>query len=497
MSSQVTAQKIAHVMEQPDDGASIEDVCRKAGISIETYYHWYKKYGALRPSKAKRMRELEEENSRLKLLVAIMGFNQMRDVSPAPNGYRVSRDELLASYEEVPAAPPVRAPPSAPSARMPRSAPPAGMPPSAPPARAPLPAYAPAPRPAPRAPAPPRAAAPSPPQPGRRFNPREPGRGPQRAARLAAARQTLAKAAHRARIRTAAVLRDAGNEARSQGSPWAYLVNARRALRNLVAQRAHGQRLLLAGIAAGLVGGFAFGMHESAAPEQKPVPVDMTVRFNTYRSYASTMEQGWKKPEAWGTWMAGSSAAVMLGFDGPSRGDVELLVQARAPQSAKPATVVVRFNDAELSRWQLPAQARDLRRRFIVPAAVFNRSSAAQLSFELTDTAEGSEVFGLQSVELRDAVRLSKFRGYLDHCDRDKLVGWAVAEDSAVSVAATVDGQPLQGTLLNVERGDLASHSLPTDAGFELKPSQPITPGATVEVRFANGQRLIGSPCRP
>jgi hypothetical protein len=92
---------------------------------------------------------------------------------------------------------------------------------------------------------------------------------------------------------------------------------------------------------------------------------------------------------------------------------------------------------------------------------------------------------------------LSKFRGYLDHCDRDKLVGWAVAEDSAVSVAASVDGQPLQGALINVERSDLASHGLPTDAGFELKLGQPIAPGSTVEVRFANGQRLIGSPCRP
>jgi hypothetical protein len=273
----------------------------------------------------------------------------------------------------------------------------------------------------------------------------------------------------------------------------------RQALRRLAAQKARGQRLLLAGIAAGLVGGFAFGMHEPASPGQKPVPVDMTVRFNTYRSYASTMEQGWKKPESWGTWMAGSSASVLLGFDGPSRGDVELLVEARAraPQSAEPATVIVRFNDAELSRWQLPAQARDLRRRFIVPAAVFNRSTAAQLSFELAGTAKDADVFGLQSVELRDAVRLSKFRGYLDRCERDKIVGWAVAEDTAVSVAASIGGKPLPGALVNVERGDLASHGLPTDAGFELKLGQPIAPGSTVEVRFANGQRLIGSPCRP
>ena len=105
-SSQVTAQKIAHIMEQPDDGASIEDVCRKAGISIETYYHWYKKYG--RPSKARRLRELEDENSRLKLLVAIMSFDKkpMRDVTPAsPAAYvgpAPSRAALPAAYEPAP-----------------------------------------------------------------------------------------------------------------------------------------------------------------------------------------------------------------------------------------------------------------------------------------------------------------------------------------------------------------------------------------------------------
>ena len=427
-SSQVTAQKIAHVMEQPDDGASIEDVCRKAGISIETYYHWYKKYG--RPSKARRLRELEDENSRLKLLVAIMSFNKkpMRDVTPASAG----RHMLGPAPGRAALARRLRARAFEPATLR-------GCAAAAPPERAP---------------------------PARRPRTRVPDRGRKRAARLAAARQTLAKSAHRARVRTAAVLRDAGKEAR-QGLPWARLGGVRQALRTLVAQRAHGQRLLLAGIAAGLVGGFAFGMHEPASPEQKPVPVDMTVRFNTYRSYASTMEQGWKKPEAWGTWMAGSSASVLLGFDGPSRGDVELLVQARAPQSAEPATVIVRFNDAELSRWQLPAQARDLRRRFIVPAAVFNRSTAAQLSFELAGNAQGSDVFGLQSVELRDAVRLSKFRGYLDHCDRDKLTGWAVAEDSAVSVAASVDGQPLQASAH--QRGARRSRFTRTADGRRLR----------------------------
>jgi hypothetical protein len=197
--------------------------------------------------------------------------------------------------------------------------------------------------------------------------------------------------------------------------------------------------------------------------------------------------------------MAEKTASLMLAFDGPARGDVELLLEARAraAKDAEPSTLIVRFNDAELGRWRLPTEARDLRRRFIVPEDVFNRSTAARLSFEHSGDAPSSDVFGLQSVAVRDARHLSKFRGYLDHCDRQRLVGWAVAEDTAVSVAASANGDPMKAVLSNVERADLATHGLPVDAGFELRPIEPIAAGTTIEVRFANGQRLIGSPCHP
>lgn len=45
-------------------------ILRKAGISIQTYYRWRKKYGGLMPSEMKRLKLLEEENARLKMLVA-------------------------------------------------------------------------------------------------------------------------------------------------------------------------------------------------------------------------------------------------------------------------------------------------------------------------------------------------------------------------------------------------------------------------------------------
>src|SRR5262249_21694876 len=57
-------------------GVAVEDVCRKAGISLQTYYRWRKKYGGLMPSEMKRLKLLEEENSRLKKLVADLSLDK-------------------------------------------------------------------------------------------------------------------------------------------------------------------------------------------------------------------------------------------------------------------------------------------------------------------------------------------------------------------------------------------------------------------------------------
>lgn len=51
-------------------GLKISDACRPRGISEQTYYRWRSKYGGMEISEARRLKELEEENSRLKRLVA-------------------------------------------------------------------------------------------------------------------------------------------------------------------------------------------------------------------------------------------------------------------------------------------------------------------------------------------------------------------------------------------------------------------------------------------
>jgi putative transposase len=68
--SKFTDAQKAFILKQGEDGTPVAEVCRKAGISQATYFNWKKKYGGLLPSEMKRLRELEEENSRLKRIVA-------------------------------------------------------------------------------------------------------------------------------------------------------------------------------------------------------------------------------------------------------------------------------------------------------------------------------------------------------------------------------------------------------------------------------------------
>ena len=68
--SKFTEAQIAFVLKQAEDGAPVAEVCRKAGISDATFYNWKAKYGGMTVSEARRLKELEAENSRLKKLLA-------------------------------------------------------------------------------------------------------------------------------------------------------------------------------------------------------------------------------------------------------------------------------------------------------------------------------------------------------------------------------------------------------------------------------------------
>ena len=68
--SRFTEEQITGILREQDAGTATTDVCRKHGISSATFYKWKGKYGGLDVSDAKRLRALEDENSKLKKLLA-------------------------------------------------------------------------------------------------------------------------------------------------------------------------------------------------------------------------------------------------------------------------------------------------------------------------------------------------------------------------------------------------------------------------------------------
>jgi putative transposase len=74
--SKYTDEQIAFALKQAERGTSVDEVCRKMGVSDATFYNWRKKYGGLGPSEARRLRQLEEENAKLKRLVADLSLDK-------------------------------------------------------------------------------------------------------------------------------------------------------------------------------------------------------------------------------------------------------------------------------------------------------------------------------------------------------------------------------------------------------------------------------------
>jgi putative transposase len=69
------AQK-AFILKQGADGTPVADICRKAGISQATYFNWKKKYDGLLPSEMRRLKQLEDENAKLRKVVADLSLGK-------------------------------------------------------------------------------------------------------------------------------------------------------------------------------------------------------------------------------------------------------------------------------------------------------------------------------------------------------------------------------------------------------------------------------------
>ena len=75
MKKRFTEEQIIRILQKAETGIKVMDLCRKHGISDATYYNWKAKYGGMTVSDAKKLKAYEDENRRLKRLVADLSLD--------------------------------------------------------------------------------------------------------------------------------------------------------------------------------------------------------------------------------------------------------------------------------------------------------------------------------------------------------------------------------------------------------------------------------------
>ena len=73
--SRFTEAEIVGILKEAEAGAKVGELCRRVGIAETTFYRWRKRYGGLEVYQAKKLKAVEEENRRLKRLVADQALN--------------------------------------------------------------------------------------------------------------------------------------------------------------------------------------------------------------------------------------------------------------------------------------------------------------------------------------------------------------------------------------------------------------------------------------
>jgi len=74
--SRYTAEQVAFAMRQAESGTSVSEVCRKMEVSEQTFYRWKKKYAGMGVAEVRKLRIIEEENRKLKQLVADLSLDK-------------------------------------------------------------------------------------------------------------------------------------------------------------------------------------------------------------------------------------------------------------------------------------------------------------------------------------------------------------------------------------------------------------------------------------
>ena len=96
--SKFLEEQIVYVIRQAEAGTPVGDLCRQLGVSDATFYAWKKKYAYRGESELRRLRQLEEENSRLKRLVADLSLDKHMLSEALPKNLRPARRRELAQW---------------------------------------------------------------------------------------------------------------------------------------------------------------------------------------------------------------------------------------------------------------------------------------------------------------------------------------------------------------------------------------------------------------
>ena len=72
-----SVEQITTVLQQGETGIPIGELCRQVGIAEQTFYRWRKVYGNLQPSEARELKQLRDENTKLKRLVADLTLDKV------------------------------------------------------------------------------------------------------------------------------------------------------------------------------------------------------------------------------------------------------------------------------------------------------------------------------------------------------------------------------------------------------------------------------------
>lgn len=82
MKKRYTEEQIIKAIKDHEAGAKVDDICRRLGISVGTFYNWRSKYAGMEVNEAKRMKDLELENNKLKRILAekLLEVEALKDV---------------------------------------------------------------------------------------------------------------------------------------------------------------------------------------------------------------------------------------------------------------------------------------------------------------------------------------------------------------------------------------------------------------------------------